>query len=667
MKNSSFVLFLFLFQAATALHSDPVLEIDAAQVTTKVSPTLYGLMTEEINYSYEGGLYGELIQNRIFRDNPKTPVHWSAIGMGEGSALVLDDEQPIPGTVLKTSLKLDASSASSGHRVGLANDGYWGVPVKPNTTYRASFYAKADGAFEGPLKVTIESNDGATVMATADVAKITSEWKKYEVTLTTGDVAPSSANRFVISTEKPGAFRVNLLSLFPPTFNNRLNGNRIDIMNLLGDMKSTFLRLPGGNYLEGDTIADRFPWKQTLGPLEQRPGHVGCWKYGSSDGMGLLEFLEWCEDLKIQPVLAVYAGYSLKGDHVNPGPDLQPFVDDALDEIEYVTGDAKTKWGAQRVKDGHPEPFPLAYVEIGNEDGFDRSGSYDARFAQFSDAIKAKYPALKCISTAGGKDPVGLKAKVTLRTPDVIDEHYYRKAWEMEDDATHYDSYDRKGPKIFVGEWATREGAPTTNLNAALGDAAWMTGMERNSDVVILASYAPLFVNVNPGGMQWGSNLIGYDGLSSYGSPSYYAQKMFNTYLGDSVLQVKGENIPTQTWQPSTPKAEKGKPTPPQPASKQVPSLFYVATRDSPKGAIYLKVVNTASIAQTLQIKVAGVAEVNPEGTLVTLSSGQPGDTNSITEPTKIIPVTSKISGLGKSFSQTVAPYSINVIQLDTK
>ena len=423
-------------------------------------------------------------------------------------------------------------------------------------------------------------------------------------------------------------------------------------------MKPAFLRLPGGNFVEGDYIATRFPWKDTLGALTQRPGHPGCWSYRASDGMGLLEYLEWCEDLNMQPVLAVYAGYSLRGEHVDPGPALQPFVDSALEEIEYVIGGPDTKWGAERARNGHPRPFPLTYVEVGNEDGFDKSGSYNGRFAQFYDAIKAKYPRLLLIATAGGKDPLGRREPVNLRQPDAFDEHYYRNAWEMEDDAAHYDSYSRTGPKTFVGEWATREGSPTTNMNAALGDAAWMTGMERNSDVVVMASYAPLFVNVSHGAMQWPSDLIGYDALSSYGSPSYYAQKMFNTYLGDRIVPVSAQNIPTQTWHPAP---RRNGTVPP---AKQVPELFFSATGASRKGAVYLKIVNASGTAQPLHIELKGAPTVSPEGTSVVLKSANPGDTNTITDPVKIVPVTSKFSGIGPAFDTTVAPYSVNVIEM---
>jgi alpha-N-arabinofuranosidase len=634
------------------------LTLDLEKQGPAVSPMLYGLMTEEINHSYDGGIYAELIQNRIFKDDSANPVHWSIVQEDGGAGTIALDQTQAINTALTTCLKLDVTNA--GKRVGIANDGYWGIPVKPNTTYKVSWYAKAAGG-SGPLTVSIESNDGSTTYAQAQGPKPTDQWQQYNATLTTGNDVKPLTGRFVISTATPGTYWFNLVSLFPPTWHDRPNGNRIDIMQILSDMKPAFLRLPGGNFLEGDFIATRFPWKDTLGDLSLRPGHPGCWRYRASDGMGLLEYCEWCEDLNMQPVLAVYAGYSLKGEHVNPGPDLKPFVDSALQEIEYVTGDTSTEWGAVRAKNGHPNPFPLTYVEIGNEDGFDKSGSYDGRFAQFYDAIKAKYPNLKLIATAGGKDPLGRRVPVSMRVPDAFDEHYYRQAGEMESDAAHYDNYSRTGPKTFVGEWATREGSPTTNLNAALGDAAWMTGMERNSDVVVMASYAPLFVNVNPGAMQWPSDLIGYNALSSFGSPSYYAQKMFNNYLGDTIVPLATGNIPTQSW---TPRARRNAPPP---APRQIPSLFFSATRSSKTGAIYLKAVNASSKPEQVDITFKGASQISSTGTAVVLASAAPGDTNTITDPTKIVPVTSKISAIQSTFSPTLAPYSINVFQIQAR
>ena len=376
---------------------------------------------------------------------------------------------------------------------GLRNGGWWGVPVRGNSTYTGSVWAKGDAAATSgaAVRVSLIVDDSGKVLASYQLPALTTDWKRYNYTMKAGAIAKvTAANHILLSVQRPGTVWVQQLSVFPPTYKNRANGNRVNLMELLSGMHPAFLRFPGGNYLEGQTIADRFDWKKTIGPLVDRPGHQSPWRYHSTDGLGLLEFLEWCE-LKIQPVLAVYAGYSLSGDHVAPGPDLEPYVQDALDEIEYVTGDVTTKWGAERASDGHPKAFPLTYVEIGNEDWSDRSQSYDGRYTQFYKAIKAKYPALQLISTSNQRGNV-----VKSVSPDLIDDHYYRRAEEFFKDVHHYDKADRNGPKIFVGEWATREGMPTTNFGAALGDAAWMTGMERNSDLILIASYAPLLVNV---------------------------------------------------------------------------------------------------------------------------------------------------------------------------
>jgi alpha-L-arabinofuranosidase len=636
-----------------------VIRIDAAKASAQVSPKLYGLMTEEINFSYDGGLYAELIRNRSFKEDPKDPVHWQLVQpSGASGSMALDPSQPLNDAVA-TSLKLTATSGT----VGIANEGFWGIPVRPNTRYHASFYAKAESGFTGPLTVVITSNDGATVEATAQVPRITGDWKKYDAILATGkDSKASAENRFVISTSRPGTVWFSMVSLFPPTFANRPNGNRPDIMQLLGDMHPAFLRLPGGNYLEGNTIATRFEWKKTIGDISQRPGHMDdAWHYWSADGMGLLEFLEWCEDLHMEPLLAVYAGYSLDGERVPVGDTLAPYVSDALDEIEYVTGDTKTTWGARRAKDGHPKPFPLNYVEVGNEDNFDRrdGGTYDSRFTQFFDAIKGKYPHLQVIATVA----------VHTRTPDLIDEHYYRNS---EDDmASHAHDYDSRPrgsePKVMVGEWATRVGRPTPNMSGALGDAAWMTGMERNSDLVVLSSYAPLFVNVNPGGMQWPTDLIGFNAMSSYGSPAYWAQQMFSTHHGDIILPSTDENVPLKDWQPPTPRARADGTQPPARPLQHVATLFHSATRDSKTGVVYLKIVNRTSTPQAVRVEISGLASVESKGQSVAISAAGPDDTNTAAEPTKIAPKTAAVDGLGATFNRTFPPYSITVLEMKSQ
>lgn len=633
--------------AAPANASIPKMEIDLSQPGFKLSPMFNGLMTEEINHSYDGGLYAELIRNRSFKDDTNDPVHWTLVAGGNGNNMALDETQPINGALM-TCLKLEAKT-----KAGIANEGFWGIPIMSRTTYRASFFAKSAAA--GPVTVSLESADGKSVYATASVPKISDDWARYAVNLKTKRTKPIENGRFVISVTEPGTYWFNVVSLFPPTWKDRPNGNRIDLMQLLIGLQPKFLRFPGGNYLEGETVDTHFPWKQTLGDISQRPGHMGTWSYRSSDGMGLLEFLDWAEDMGgAEPVLAVYAGYSLSnrehrgGTTVQPGPDLEPYVREALDEIEYVSGDVNTKWGARRAADGHPAPFPLHYVEIGNEDFLGNAPrTYEERFAQFYDAIKAAHPQLQCIATK----------PVKSRRPDVIDDHYYKTSGEMMELAHKYDSYDRTAPKIFVGEWATRETArtnddgavsyvrmpwdykriPTPNLHAALGDAAFMTGLERNADVVVMNCYAPLLTRIEPGAYQWNPNLIGYDSLRSYGSPSYYAQKMFNMHRGDTAMKATMADEP-------------GK-------------FFYSVTRDSEKGTLYIKAVNLNSTPETVEIDLSGAGKVSGKGKLTVLTSAKPDDTNTINDPTKITPGTKTVHGMAKTFRQKFAPYSANVLE----
>ena len=655
----AFAAILFSNTAIKAQQSLPSVTLQLDQPGHTVPSGLYGLMTEEINYSYDGGLYAELIRNRSFKNNPMAPDNWSLVQEGDAKGNIALDRQNPVNEALTVCLRLEAKN--TGNRIGIANEGYWGIPVKPATTYTVSFYAKATTA--ASLTASIESKDGKAVYAQAQSTAIGNNWQQYKFTLTTAaGITPTSDTRFVITTKDTGTFWFNLVSLFPPTYHNTPNGNRADIMQLLADMKPSFLRFPGGNYLEGDYFTSRFDWKKTIGNLNQRPGHQSPWGYRSTDGMGLYEFLMWCEDLHMEPLLAVFAGYTLKGDYFDDPAFLQPFVSEALDEIEYVIGDASTKWGAMRARDGHPAPFPLSYIEIGNEDGFDRSGSYEKRYSQFASAIRARYPQLKLISTVGGKkDWLSGRSPLPKANVDVIDEHFYRNSLEMQDMATLYDKEDRNGPKIFVGEWATREGFPTTNLNSALGDAAFMTGMERNSDLVIMSCYAPLFVNVNPGGMQWKSDLIGYNTLNSYGSPSYHVQKMFSNNLGNQVIMLDAKNLPTQIKKPNAQDSARGV----QP--KTIPAMFFSATKNTHTGMIYLKVVNATATTQNVQVDLQGNTKVLPLGKTITLSSGKPEDTNTITEPGKIVPVTADIKGLGKRFQHSFPAYSVTVLQLQLK
>jgi alpha-N-arabinofuranosidase len=647
MSARRFVLALVL-GALSMRGANPTIVIEAGSPAGKVSPTLYGLMTEEINHSYDGGLYAELVRNRAFLDDKTSPAHWSLVQPdGAAATMALDPREPL-NQVIGTSLRLEVRQASPGHAAGIANEGYWGIPVRPGTRYRASLYAKAAPGFSGPLTVSIESEDGKTTYASGRVAGLTQAWEQYSLELQTGNASLTAKTRYTITVERPGTVWFSLVSLFPPTFKNQPNGLRPDLLQLLVDMKPKFLRFPGGNYLEGDQIADRFDWRKTLGPLTERPGHQAPWGYRSTDGLGLYEFLLWCEDMGAEPVLAVYAGYSLKGAHVEPGPDLEPYIQDAIDEIEYVSGPMNSKWGAVRAKAGHPQPFKLTYVEIGNEDWFDKSGSYDKRFAQFDAAIKKRYPQLQVISTVGSEHPENQRVRSV--TPDVLDEHYYLPVESfVKKAAGTYGTYDRKGPKVFVGEWGayetpfvpwdpkSRGEAPTPNLRAALGDAAWMTEMEKNSDIVVMHCYAPLLVNVSPGARQWRPNLIGYDALRVYGSPSYHAIKLFSTHLGDEILKATATDT----------------------------DVLVSVTRDSTSGTIYAKLVNPGDDPAPVRIDLSGVPTLAPTATAITIA-GEAQATNSIDAPERVVPVTTTLSGVTSGFTYTVPAHGIVVLQFST-
>ncbi|HEY6269914.1 MAG TPA: alpha-L-arabinofuranosidase C-terminal domain-containing protein [Candidatus Acidoferrum sp.] len=607
------------------------LTIDATQIVSPVSPMVYGLMTEEINHSYEGGLYAEMVHNRTFHTTWEGAPPWDLVLRGDAVASKSIDKSTGPSQALPYSMKLSVVSASADDEAGLTNPGFWGFALRPKMTYAGSFYARVENREVGPMTVRVVSDRTAGVQAQATVDLKAGPWARYEYKLVTGAIATSSANHIEFTVAHPGNVWLQLVSVMQPTFNNRPNGNRADLMERLAAMHPHFLRLPGGNYLEGDTLGDWYNWKKTIGPLVDRPGHQSPWSYWSTDGLGLLEFLEWCEDLKIEPVLAVYAGYSLGGAHVAPGKDLEQYVQSALDEVEYVTGDTTTRWGAERARDGHPAPFPLHYIEIGNEDEFDKSGSYGARFAQFAAALRKRYPQYKLIAT----DPSG--DSETAVHPDLLDDHYYKSPSDMMDLVHHYDTAARTGPKVFVGEWATRSGTPMPNFGDALGDAAWMTSMERNSDLIAMASYAPLLVNVSPGAMQWATDLIGFDAQRTYASPSYWAQCLFAGHLGDGTARstISGENK----------------------------RFFYSATVSSGDKVLHLKLVNASSVEQPLSVHLTGVNGAHSVR-MTKLHAASYQATNSIEDPDAIHPEDSTVSVPNGEWKHTVPAFTIEVIDV---
>ena len=532
---------------AAAGSAQVKVDVDAAHMGATVSPRLYGIFFEEINHAGDGGLYAELVQNRSFEDDNSQPVHWRAIG-GAGAELttagLLNDRQA-------HALRLTVPSPAG----GVQNEGYWGMAFRQQTTYTFSAWVKADAAYKGNLIVALNGRDGSNLGQTAVPLKLKAgKWTKVEgVSIRATGSDPEGCMTLAFS--QPGTFTLDVVSLFPPTYKGRPNGCRIDLAELLEALHPKFMRFPGGCYVEGQTtprnnLHNRFEWKNTVGPIEQRPGHLSVnWGYNITDGFGYHEMLQLSEDLGAEPLFVVNVG--IGHGWLQPYDQIEEYIQEALDAIEYANGDAKTtKWGAERAKNGHPEPFNLRLLEVGNENANfyfdnnrDQSDHYFERYIQFYKAIKAKYPEVEIIGNveSWGTDDPSWRSQHPV---DILDEHYYRSPSWFENNFNKYDSYDRHGPKIYVGEYAVTQGFGVNgHLTAALGEAVYMQGLERNSDIVVMGSYAPIFVNEhNPA---WRPDMIRFNAAESFGTPSYHVQKLMANNIGTRVVpvQVSGNTL----------------------------------------------------------------------------------------------------------------------------
>ncbi len=505
------------------------LSVDAAHPGPRISPELYGIFFEEVNCAGDGGLYAELVRNRGFED-ANEPVHWSvSAAPGAKVELAVDREHPLTAASSRA-LRLTVSD-TGGAPAGVANAGYWGIPFEQNATYDISLYARAAAGFTGPLHVSLEGADGRSG-ATGEVNGVMPDWRQFRLNLTANATDP--AGRLVLSIDRPATIWLDFVSVFPQkTFQSRANGLRPDLAGMLVDLRPAFVRFPGGCWVEGDTLDVALRWKTTLGELTARRTQPNIWQYMATNGLGFHEYLQMCEDLHAEPLFVINCGMSHR-ENV-PLEKMQEWVQDALDAIEYANGAADSQWGALRAQAGHPAPFNLKYLEIGNENG---GPAYAERYALFYDALKAKHPEIKLIAD----EPV------RSRPLEIVDEHYYSSPDFFIANAERYDKYERNGPRIYVGEYAVTQGCGTGNLRGALGEAAFMTGMERNADVVVMASYAPLFANVHH--KTWNPDLINFDGTRVYGTPSYYVQKLFSENRAEVVLPLEIEypgGLPIET------------------------------------------------------------------------------------------------------------------------
>ncbi|MDD4970577.1 MAG: alpha-L-arabinofuranosidase C-terminal domain-containing protein [Paludibacter sp.] len=510
------------------IQAQPKLTLDLNHKGMAISPTHYGIFFEDINHAADGGLYAELIRNRSFED-AATLDYWTTFNQTGAAVSASIETVSLLNTAQTQALKLTVTSASATARTGIYNPGFWGINVVNGRQYKLTFFAKCDAGFTGNVTASLESSSSIKY-AQATVTGLTNGWQKYTCILTASGNDASA--RFVLSTTSTGTIWFDVVSLFPPTFNNRENGLRPDLAQLLADMKPKFMRFPGGCFIEGDVLANRFQWKKTIGKIEERPGHYNLWAYRTSDGMGYHEFLQLCEDINTAPLYVVNVG--LAHNDNQPYTALTDYIQDALDAIEYANGATTTTYGALRAANGHPLPFNLKFIEIGNEN---YSGdNYGNRYLQFYNAIKSKYPDIKCIGNvaAWGTD----SPTWTFSSPvDLVDEHYYRSPQWFINQYNKYDTYSRNGPKVYAGEYAVTSGCGNGNMIAALGEAVYMAGMEKNSDIVPMNSYAPIFVNLND--RKWNPDMIQYNASTVFCTPSYYVQKLFATNIGTVNIPIK--------------------------------------------------------------------------------------------------------------------------------
>ena len=538
---------------AASVQAQVTINIDAQQRGPKVSPMLYGIFYEDINHAADGGLYAELIRNRSFEDGPRfgAPADmqgWStyAATPSQLTARLIQPSKktPLLNAVQHNALQLDIK-ASPNMPVCLVNEGYWGINTVQGRTYRLAFWAKTL-KYKGTVKATLCSQDGAQIYAECAVAGFPAVkakgWTKYEATLTANANDPQA--QFALVFDGVGQVQLDMVSLFPPTFKNRENGMRPDLANMLWQMHPKFMRFPGGCFVEGQESPDNaFRWERTIGPIEEREGHWNVnWGYRTTDGLGYHEYLQLAEDLGAKPLFVVNVGLWHGG--MTPYDSIQPWIDECMNAIEYANGPVTSKYGAMRARNGHPEPFGLEYLEVGNEnnqpDPRQQSDHYYERYEQFYKAIRDKYPEMKIIGNVVAWGDDNPKWNSTLPV-DLLDEHYYRSPDWFAAAFHKYDTYDRRGPKIYVGEYAVTNGFGNLgNMNAALGEAVYMMGMENNSDVVQLASYAPIFVNENDA--RWRPDMIRFSSSRVMGTPSYYVQQIMPQHIGTQVVKVSQTN-----------------------------------------------------------------------------------------------------------------------------
>ncbi|TAL01608.1 MAG: alpha-N-arabinofuranosidase [Verrucomicrobia bacterium] len=639
-------------------ESPPVTTVTISAESKAISPDLFGIFFEDLNYAADGGLYAELVQNRSFEyaatEQPTWGplTGWEFIQRGGGAGdLWVDSSRPIhPNNPHCALLRI----RSVGEGVGLSNAGFDGIAVKAGEKYDFSVFARMlnvggrDNKPAGklPLSVRLETKDGAVLGEASVEASDPAEWKQLTANITASETVPDA--RLVVLAKTPGLIALDEISLFPQaTFKGRKNGLRADLAQTIADLHPKFMRFPGGCLAHGDGLGNIYRWKDTIGPVEQRKGQANIWRYHQSVGLGYFEYFQFCEDTGAKPLPVVAAGVSCQnstrtretGQQCLPLADMPAYIQDALDLIEWANGPTNSIWGAKRAAAGHPAPFGLKYLGVGNEDKI--TPGFKERFQMIYNAVQKKHPEIIVIGTVGpapdGRDfETGWKFATELRVP-MVDEHYYKSPQWFWDNLQRYEKYDRTKPKVYVGEYAAHDGGRRSTLRSALAEAAYLTTLERNGDVVQFASYAPLLAR--RGHTQWTPDLIYFNGAEVFPTISYYVQQLFGINSGDTCLSTVVSD----------------------------PREFATSSvRDGATGDLIVKLVNGANTPKPLRIELNGVTTLPGSATKTVLTGENADVVNRDGDPSATKLEVSSIE-VGQAFDYEAPPNSFTVIRMKSK
>lgn len=616
------------------------ISIDASSsVSRRISDTLFGIFFEEINHAGVGGLWSELVMNRGFeaggQHSPSEINPWEVIGDEDSISVTTDLSSSFEKNkvALRMDVLCDEDSCPNG-AVGIYNPGFGGMNIEEGKKYKVTLYARSSGPLD--LSISFTGADQKQVLDTTSFLADDSDakdWTKMETTLVAK--ATSRNSSLQITTNKKGTIWIDQVSAMPDdTYMG--HGFRKDLMQMLLNLKPRFLRFPGGCFVEGAILKNAFRWKETIGPWEERPGHYGdVWDYWTDDGLGYLEFLQLAEDLGAEPVWVINVGIA-HNEQVNTSL-VDPFVQELLDSLEFAMGDTSSQWGSLRAKYGHPKPFDIKYVAVGNEDCWSKYTMYKGNYLKFYHAIKANYPYIQVINNC---DATSQKLDVPA---DLFDFHIYTNPDNMFSKAHQFDNQPRSGPKVFVSEYAVTDPRETNGkgtLIGALSEAGFLIGLERNSDVVSMASYAPLLMHRND--PRWKPDAINFDSWQAFGIPSYWMQTFFTDSSGATLLNV---NQSTNDHFISS-------------------AISYKSSEDG-KNYIKVKVVNFQSSYANVSISLNGVDSKSIKGSKVTvLTSNDPYDSNTFENPTKVIPKSSSLEMDGNEWNVILKPYSLTALDL---